>query len=154
MSIVKWDDVTKRYSSLEKLTGGAEALTPAYIVPAEAEVTGRLAPRFTVPFSSNNVTFKDLVIDLVRAKGGSFKEEERKEMLEDIDSRLKRLFMGQEAMVTVDSAGAYSMLYADLSNAVWGSTQDYPPAFGRGEFIDFEVSSAQKQDELDATLGN
>jgi len=44
---------------------------------AIAELHARLAPGFTVPFSDNNMTAKDLAIDLTFAKVYRFKDIEK-----------------------------------------------------------------------------
>lgn len=155
MSIVKWNDVVLRYKSLKDLTGGAQELHDAYILPAEAEITSRLAGKFTIPFSSNNITAVDLIIDLVRIRGGSYKEKDRSSMLEAFNERIERLLNGTDGMsVIVDSALTTVFAGDQLGASTWSSTEDYEPTFGRGEFEDFLVSSEQIQDEYDAQRGN
>ena len=154
MSIVTWEEVITRYPRLSSLTGGAEELESSYVLPAEGEVTSRLANKFTIPFSNNNVTAKDLVIDLIRIRGGSYKEKDREDMQERFDKRVERLLTGTDGMVTIVDSLFAVVFAGDGAPSIWSSTEDYPPTFGVGSVEDFLVSSEQIQDEYDAQRGN
>ena len=56
----QYDDVVNRYPRATK-KGGKEEMV-AFINVAENEIEGMFAGRYTLPFSSNNVTVKDLVV--------------------------------------------------------------------------------------------
>lgn len=146
-TFVKWDDIVRRYTHLSKLGGGADTLEPAYVVPAEQELHGRLANRFTVPFSSTNLTAVDLVIDMVRVRAGIGKEKAINEVMERLDKRIERLLAGQEAMLVSSNDGSVAAVYAATGEAVWGSDTGYHPTFGHGEVIDFFVDSSRLYDE-------
>lgn len=146
---VLWDDVILRYSHLDQLGGGSEKVKETYITPAEHELHGRLSSRYTVPFSSTNITAKDLVIELVRIRAGLGKERRMEKVVEAFDLRIARLISGAETMMISSSNGNIASITPDAGNAVWASNADYHPTFGHGDERDFVVSSQMLQDEQD-----
>lgn len=137
---INWDDVTDRYRVLTKDTkDGSSEINSAFITYAERELDSLLAPAFTVPFSSNNITVKDLAIDLTYCRAGNFKFSEQKEFKEMIMETIEKLKNGEMSMITdsgdvIDTSG---------STAAWSSTEDYHPIFGHGPTEHFEVDSSQ-----------
>ena len=70
-------DCIARYNRLSKIDSAQTEIDSHFISFAENELDGLLSPKFTVPFSSNNVTAKDLAIDLTYLRAGNLKFEER-----------------------------------------------------------------------------
>lgn len=138
---INWADVVARYPGLSQV-GGAEEVGSSYIGYAENQVEGMLASAYTVPFSDNNLTVKDLCIDLVYIRAGTIKAEARKELRDEFMERIERLLTGKENMVTVDG----TVMYSD-GGTPWSSTENYHPVFGMGDHKDFVVDSDQVDDE-------
>jgi len=141
---IDWDDITDRYSVLTKgnYAGSAE-VDSAHIVYAENELDALLASTFTVPFSSNNLTAKDLSIDLTYCRVGNFKISERKEFKEEIMEKINMLKNGEMSMIT-DSG---DVLTTTGTTQAWSSTEDYHPVFGLGNEIQFQADSSRIIDE-------
>lgn len=137
-------DVHNRYPRTLTDSRAAATLEAAYLVPAEAEVDARLGSRFTVPFSSNNITVKDLVIDMTMLRMGTYKERDE-QLRKDVDARIKALLDG--TMIMVDSAGA-ALAYP--ASGVINTTADYHPTFGMGDILDMEVDDERIDDEENA----
>ena len=116
-----------------------------FIYYAENELDGRLSPVFTVPFSSNNVTATDLSIDMTFCRAGNLKAEERKEVCDAIDMRIKRLIDGLDDMLLADGT-----VLATVGGTVYSTTMNYHPVFGMGNIVDMVVDSSQVQAEEDA----
>jgi hypothetical protein len=139
-------DVTDRYPRVMTDSRAASLLDATYVVPAEAELDSRLAPSFTTPFSSNNWTVKDIVIDMTLIKMGMFKDGvQRKELLDSIDKRINGLLDGTIFMV---DSGGNTLLSA--SSGVINTTADYHPVFGMGGIEDMRVDETRVEDEEDA----
>ena len=142
---VNWDDVVGRYPGIASI-GGADQVGSDYIQYAEVEIEGRLAERYTVPFSDNNLTIRDLVIDLVYVKAGNLSVEDYEQMADRLDKRIERLLEGREAMVTTSG----DIIQRADEGAAWSSTQDYAPTFGVGDVLDMHPDDTQIEDENDA----
>ena len=99
---VEWSDVVDRYSLLDSL-GGAAEVGSTYIQYCEAMVDGKLACLFTPPFSNNNLTVKDLVIDEVFLKASRTRDKTYDKVNESLMERYKGLLGGDSKMV--DLAG-------------------------------------------------
>lgn len=138
---IGWDDVVNKYPAAAS-RGGASTIGSAYIGFLEAEIDGRLSSHFTTPFSSNNVTVKDICIDLAYSRIGNFKIKERLEFDKAIKDRIEGLKNGAEAMVTIDGTILSSSL-----GTIYSTTQDYHPVFGMSPTEYFVVDSSQVQDE-------
>lgn len=143
---VSWDDLVARYKRVAD-KGGSSEVGSSFLAYAEAEIESRLGGAFTVPFSSNNVTAADLVIDLTIAKIIRFQEPKKyKVIIDEIDGRVKRLVDGTEPMVTTSG----DVLFASTDGGAWSSTGSYHPVFGLEDYTLSHVSSDALQDEEDA----
>lgn len=140
---ITWDDVVHRYGDFADF-GGAVKAASHYISAAEAMVDGMLGTHFSIPFSNNNATVRDLSIDLafLRAARG-LQKEERANIQGRVKDTVKALKMGTMVMVV----GSGQVQRADVS-AAWSSTEDHHPVFGPHEPLDWLVSSQQVIDEL------
>lgn len=134
------DFVTHVYSGLSKV--GSSSINSYHIPFAERKVEGMLSTHFSVPFSDNNLTVKELVTDAVYIKIGNLSNEEAQEFKEQFEARIEGLKTGQEFMVTTSG----DTLTA-LSGTVWSTTEDYFPVFGLGPTEYFEVDSSLVYDE-------
>src|SRR5262245_55008262 len=59
---INWDDIVNRFTGFANVADAVKAASH-YVCYAEAEVDARLAPKYTPPFSNNNMTVRDLAID-------------------------------------------------------------------------------------------
>lgn len=132
---IKWDEVQARYASLATI-GGADEVNSASLVYAEAEIDSRLGQKFTLPFSNNNLTIKDLCIDLTYIKAANITIEERQILIDDLNMRVDDLLMGKSVMVV--SSG---VSIATIGDTVFSSTMNDQPIFDLGHTLDMVVSS-------------
>jgi hypothetical protein len=118
----------------------------SYLTDAEAELHGRLGAHFTVPFSANNLTARDIVIDLTVIKMGLVKGDDLAELDVRIDKRIKALIDGTMVMVT--TSGEVAAL-ADKTGA-FSTVQSYSPVFGVGDIMDMRPDPDREDDEENA----
>lgn len=145
--IVSWSDTTLRYGELSKLPDVSSASQVAMIQQAEAMVTGRLASRFTPPFSSNNLTVADLTIDAVFIQTQMTRQPDKaKSLLNWFNDRVGDLLSGAAQMVT--SSGEIAA--TTNGEPVWSSTEDDHPVFGMSHPLNWEVSSSMQIAEDEA----
>lgn len=138
---IEWDDIVARYEKIGTL-GGAAELGSSYIDYVERQVEGLLASRYSVPFSSNNITVKDLCIELSYIRMSGHKSEKAKEMREVFMERIERLKNGEELMMT----DSYEVIYA-TGEPVWSTTQDYHSVFVMDDIEFSVIDSNQIEDE-------
>ena len=138
---IDWQDVVDRYRSVSDRD--ATEIGSSFIPYAEAEVDGRLASKYTAPFSNNNMTVKDLCIDLVYIKVGNLNIEETEKLQTMVDAKFERLINGDEIMFT--SSG--DQISQSVAGTVWSNTKDYHPVFGLSEQCHLAIDSSQLADE-------
>ncbi len=143
---ITWADIANTYPSAVKQRT-ADEVGSWHIVQAEAAVDGRLASKFTVPFSSNNITARELAIVETVLRLNAFQESRREEIKKELDERYKRLLNGTELMIAVTSGDVVGSTVAPSDGTAWSSTKDYTPVFGMGEDSEFRVDSSQLYDE-------
>ena len=104
----------------------AEEVTSHYLPYAAARLEGLLGPYFSVPFSSDNVSARDLTIDLayLLLLQRSKEPGDARPLAASLRARLEALAAGREAMITA-SGGA--LLAATAQGGVWGSTAGADP---------------------------
>jgi len=146
--VIAWSDVQLRYPELDKLANATSATTQAgFIQLAEAYVHSRLGGQFTTPFSSNNLTAKDLIVDALYVQNMLTRQPDHaKAVRESLDARINDLLSGKTSMV--DSAGVAAG--GMVGETVWSNTQNYSPVFGVSNIELSAVSSDQLQAEADA----
>lgn len=137
-------EVTDRYPRVLTDSRGGSLIESAYLAPAEAELDARMAPYFPVPFSSNNLTAKDLVIDMTVLRMGIYKES-MEVLRESVDARIKSLIDGTMFMVTTSGTVA-----AQPSSGVYSTTAAYHPVFGMGDILDMKPDDDRVDDEADS----
>lgn len=143
-AIITWINATARYSELDKLPNGTVGgVQDDLIAMAEAQVHGRLASRYTVPFSNNNLTARDLAIDVLFVQNVMAREPKKAAAISDsLDKRIAALLTGAAVMV-VSSGTAISM----VGETAWSNTMNYHPVFGMGHVAGMAVDSSQLIDE-------
>lgn len=144
---INWSDIIERYPSIENV-GGAVEVGSVYISYVEYEIDGLLAPKFTIPFSNNNETVKDLCIDRVYAKAGNLKIEEYEKINNDVMATIDRLKTGSQLMII--NGTSYSSVLPDIGDTIFSTTEDYNPVFGMSDIELSEVDSGQVYDEEQA----
>lgn len=146
---ITWSDVAQRYSIVEDYVNNSVDRYNA-ILYAEGELGVKLSGAFTLPFSSNNVTAKDLTIDIAYAKTQMYRDVDKYKLVMDrINDVTKMLKSGNMGMVLSDG----TVIYADKNNSAakaYSTTQDYPSVFDMGDVLDMGVNSSQLSDEYDA----
>jgi hypothetical protein len=144
--VCSWSDVLLRYGEMDKLPNVSSSATyqEQIIDLAEAAVNARLSSQYTTPFSNNNLTAKDLVIDMVYVQNNLTRQPEKTKLLNEyLDTRFTALLNGGAGMIT--SSGGVAMVA--VGDTVWSSTENYPPTFGMSDIEHAIVSSEQLYDE-------
>lgn len=138
---IEWDDVANSYPDWAKAVS-ANVVGNLWIPRAEDEVDGRLAPKYTVPFSPCPGIVRDLCIDLAYFKL-SFATEKGEKLGKILEDRFKAILDG--SLLLTNSAGNISS-----SERAWSSHQDYPTHFGVDNPVNWQVSSAWATDQQEA----
>ncbi|MDH4225120.1 MAG: hypothetical protein OEW12_05695 [Deltaproteobacteria bacterium] len=133
-------DFNGRYAT--RLT---DAEISSHVLPyGSARLETLLAHGFTVPFSNNNVTARDMALDLsyllVLRRGkapGDYKPLE-----EAVEKRIQALLEGREAMMTDGGQPLFSSI-----PRVWGSTSAFKPVFGLGDPLSQRVDPVRLSGE-------
>ena len=142
MPLISWKNVNQVYPETVKRADATNA-DSSWVHYAVVELEGRLGQWFTVPFSSNNETAKDIAIDLAFARAYRFSQSEMVEGLrKQIDQRIKDLKNGVVGMVLSDGT-----IIQSVGGTVFSTTQDYTPVFGMSPIELSEVDSGQIYDE-------
>lgn len=144
---IDWEDVVDRYPEIETL-GGADQVSSTYIVHAEGFVDAMLGSHFTPPFSSNNLTVKDLSIDCVYWRAGRLKLDDASTVREEFFETIKMLKDGTQQMV--DASG--NILSISKNSGVYSTTQSYHTSFGVDIPEYYQVSSDHMSDVEDSRL--
>lgn len=136
MSYANYTDFTLVYS----LKGVSEAdITSAWLPYGTLRVNEELGGAFTTPFSSNNLTAKDLSIHfaalgvLLRTRNQTDSEE----LKNDLMRRVMNINSGNMPMMTNSGVA----IYPDRTTKaqVWSSTQDFKPVFDMRNPLDQRV---------------
>lgn len=137
------NDVGSMFNRLD--TVDTTAINSYHIPYAEAYIEGALGNSFPIPFSSNNVTVKDLSLDMVYLRVSNLNFEDRTAKLKEINDRLQRIRDGIEAMVTTDGTPLQM-----IGDAVFSNTMTKNPTFGMSNIIEAVVDSAYIIEERNA----
>ena len=134
---INWDAVAGRYKDAATIVG-AEGIGSYYLSAAEAEVDGRLAPIYAVPFATPiPEVVQDLAVDLTYYKMTLTRK--GSELLKGyIDARFKDIISGT---LTLVSSGV--LLTPQAPRMAWGTHQDYHSQFGADDPVNWRVSSAE-----------
>jgi hypothetical protein len=98
-----------------------------FLGPASRRLDALLAGWFNVPFSDNNLTAKDLTIDLAQMLllQRSKEPQDWQALAGRIEQRAEDLREGREAMITSSGEAIHRIPHG----AVWSSTQEFKPVF-------------------------
>lgn len=143
-----WQDVTARYPELGKLPNATSPDVQSTLIQyAEVYVHSRLSGSFSIPFSSNNYTARDLVIDAIYMQNVQTRQPAKGKALgSSLDDKIKALCDGKMQMVDVNGV----VCQAATGDPAWSSTMNYHPTFGMGNEMVMAVSSSMLIDENDA----
>jgi len=130
---IDWSHVTARYTDFAKGPDATRA-NAAFIPQAEAEVDGRLAVRYTVPFSPAPYLVQDLCIDLAYYKA-TIRQEDSKIIGESLEARFKAIIDG--TLLLTNSGGT---LVQESGGAAWCSNS-YHSSFGPDSEVNWGVDS-------------
>lgn len=142
---IEWDDVAHRFGSVAADFDSTK-INSFHIPYSENMVDALLAPKYTTPFSSNNLTVKDLCIELTYIRAGGLNIKDRKELMEEFKGRIADLIAGVESMLDGDGA----VIAQDATAIAWSSEANYQPTFGHGDILDAEMDQDYVDDEEDA----
>lgn len=138
------DEVIARFPTADNI--GVTSIESHYLCFAENEVDSLLGQKFTLPFSNDNLTVKDLSIEFcilrLNMQSRPSDIERRKEILM---KRIQSLIEGKSAMVLADG----STLVQSVGGTVYSTTSGYTPIFGFGDTEDFEADHDLVDDEQD-----
>ena len=142
MPIIDWSDVNRRYPETLKIADASQA-DSSWVPFSIAELHARLSPGFTVPFSDNNMTAKDLAIDLTFAKVYRFKDIEKADaVMTYVGAQIDMLLSGNMMMVT--TSGDVLVAVGDTTTVVGAGNH---PVYGVGPIEYSVVSSAEIETE-------
>ena len=146
--VTSWSDVSAVYPEMDTLKNAVSPEQRAILLNrAEAYVHGRLAGSYTTPFSSNNQTAKNLVIDVLYYQNVKTKMPVKgKDMGATLEEQFKMLCAGSMQMVDVSG----TVIATPTGDPMWSSTADYHPTFGMGDPMVMAVSSQMLIDEGNA----
>lgn len=140
---IEFNDLVERYPTANT-RGGDTTIDSGYIVPAEFEVDGWFSRHMTVPFSSNNMTVKDLAIDLTYVRLAIGKDERVDKIEKRLMDRVKRIQDGEEEMRTSDGNAVQV-----IGDAVFSTEEGYHTSFGPDDASMYRVDSDWMQDVED-----
>lgn len=139
---IEWDDVVDRYPELNSI-GGADEFGPTYVDYAEAFVDGALSDKYTVPFSNNNMTIKDLCIDYCYWRAGRFKLADAADVQSAFFGTVKMI---KDGFLNLINTSGEVISGAEKVMGIHSSTESYHTAFGIDDPINWRVDS----DQIDA----
>lgn len=124
MNYTNYDEVILRYPMLSKYVETESQMNSSFIYFAEVELNGRLASKFTVPFSDTPPTIKDLAIDLTYYRCIRIREPEEAKLIHgSIIGRIDDIMAGREYLYTESGA-----IYPQGGGGdVWSTTMDHHP---------------------------
>lgn len=134
---ISWADVQRKYP-LTTSIGGASEVGSTYINRAEYQLDGILGTHFTVPFSSNNETIKDLAIDLTYMNIARGKDDRVSDISSDFYHQISMLKMGEMVMMT--SSGG--VIAPDVAQALYSKDMNAQPIFDVDGELNWGVDSS------------
>jgi Protein of unknown function (DUF1320) len=144
MSYISWQDLVSRYPDIAKNNQGATIVNSSVIFGAEAEVNGRLAKTYTVPFTPCPDIVKDLCIDIAYYKL-SWRQKNIKPLKDSIDDRVLGLLNG--TLLPTDPISGVAIQQAD--QGVF-TDRNFGSSFGVDDDVNWRVSSDWAQSFKDA----
>ena len=145
MAYATYTEFQERYPT--KLTEAE--VTSHFLHHASVRLETMLAPYFTLPFSANNLTAKDITLDLAyllilqRSKD----PRDAESLSQGIKGRIEGLRNGTEAMTTTSGDTVYSNTGL---GEIWSTTQDFKPIFDMRESAEQRVDPDRLREEKEA----
>lgn len=149
MSYVTYDEFIIRYPSLS--TSSQDNIEDDLLAYAEVEINGRFASHFSVPFSANHPTVKDLTMDLAYYRQIRLKDPEKAEKIrKDVIGRIDDIKAGKEFIYTGSGTLEFDGSAA-IGVDVWSTVENYHPVHSMLDPEDplTEIDSSQLYDEAD-----
>jgi len=121
-----------------------------WLVHGSLVVNERLGGHFTIPFSSNNETAKDLSIHFsyLGILNKTRNQTDSQELKTYLDERIASIVSSGTAMVTTDGFSIKAS-NGNPRTTAWSNTQDYNPVFDHREAIYQRVDPDLIEDEFD-----
>lgn len=141
-------DAYARYRELININSVTN-LDSHHIYYAEIELDSMLSRCYTVPFSSNNITAKDLAIDLTYLRSANFKFEDREKFRVQIMQKINELCSGQSSMILTDGTST-----ATVGGTIWSNTEDYRNTFSVIDNEMTHIDSSQQWNETQDRLNS
>lgn len=142
---ITFNDVTFKYGNSTRVASGTAVDSNAHLEASEREVESTLSSVFTVPFSSNNITVKDLMIDLTYSNLSILKDDKAKLIRDNVYKRMEEIKNGSMPVITSSGEALFSN-----GKAVWSETENYQPVFDKGDILDQGLDIDQLEDLEDS----
>lgn len=142
MAYANWSHVTGRYKDAATIAG-AESVGSYWMAAAEAEVNGRLAARYAVPFMPVPELVRDLTVDLTYYKMIALSER-AVPLKQYLDARFADIIAGTLVPVTDD--GAVPGAAAGGAAMAWGTHMSYHGPFGPDSPLNWRPSMEEASD--------
>ena len=140
-----------QYTAVYSTPGLTQTQLESHYLPAGARyIDARLSRAFTVPFSSNNLTARDLNIyaaQLLFLQGRTSKQDDAAELRGFLDKLIDALVIKNGSMSLSDDT---VLAATGAQFDVYSTTQDYTPVFNLLDPIEQQVDSDRLNDEADA----
>ena len=136
------------FTQVYSVKGVSEAAVNSQWLPYGAlRVNEGLGSVFTLPFSTNNQSAKDLSIHyaylglLLRTRNQTDSEE----LLKDLNLRITDIRCGNQPMITTTGEAVYPE--STSRNDFWSTTQNYKPVFDMRDSLEQRIDPDQLDDE-------
>lgn len=140
-----------QFTQVYSLAGLSQAQLENHYLPAAARyVDGRLSPAFTVPFSSNNLTARDLNIHAAYylfVRGRTTKQTDSDEVKALLDDWITSLVSSGGAMALSDDT---TLVPSAGTTVAWSNVMNYSPTFNMLDATEQRVDPDRQDDEADA----
>lgn len=142
---IEWTHVAEVYPVLSKGGLAPANVNTAFIVRCEAYVEGMLSNNFTSPFSSNNMTVRNLCIDYVYMNVAVNKDKNIKNVEKRFNDMIMALNNGAMNMIADDG----SVIERATGQQAWSNTMSYHTSFGVDSYHNWETDDNQILDDKD-----
>lgn len=122
---------------------GVDNVESHFLLYAESDLDAKLLPHFAAEdITSNNLTVKDLAIELTYLRIGNLKVSDHDKRMEALKKRVQSIIDGEAFMITTSGTQIKT-----VGGAVFSTTETFHPTFGVGDIEDFIVDSSQQLSE-------
>ena len=151
MAYAAYSDLLARYRKFAEDIGDSSAAMSTWITPAEREIEGRLAEKFSLPFASTPTVVKTLILDTAMVHWLASRDPERATALREmIDAQLTRITEGKEGIVL---SATETIFATEGAGVVYHTQSGFKPVFDMRDSIDQHVDSDRTDAEDDADDG-